>query len=92
MGILSDVTGSGKSKMAVYKLVLSKNRLVDKIERRFQRNTLYLRCPVTQGKNGDNLNQTGSGKSNIAASKPEILITQLLDKIETKFRRPHLHI
>jgi len=48
MGILPNVTGSGKSKMAVYKLVLSIYRLVDKIERRFQRKTLYLRCPATQ--------------------------------------------
>jgi len=47
MGILPDVTGSGKSKMPVYKLVLSIYRLVDEIERRFQRKTLYLRCPVT---------------------------------------------
>jgi len=75
MGILPDVTGSGNSKVAVYKLVLSVYRLVDEIERRFQRKTLYLRCLVTQGKNGDNLNQTGSGKSNMAASKPEILIS-----------------
>jgi len=85
MGILPDVTGSGKSKMAVYKLVLSICRLVDEIKRRFQWKTLCLRCPVTQGKYGDNLNQTGSGKSNIAAFKPEILISQLLDEIETKF-------
>jgi len=77
--------------MAVYKLVLSIYRLVDKIERRFQRKTLYLRCPVTQENNGDNLNQTGSVKSNMAASKPEILISQLLDEIETKFRRLDLH-
>jgi len=40
MGILPDVTGSGKSKMAVYKLVLSIYRLVDEIERRFQQKTL----------------------------------------------------
>jgi len=33
MGILPDVTGSGKSKMAVYKLVISIYRLVDEIER-----------------------------------------------------------
>jgi len=50
MGILPDVTGSGKSKMAVYKLVLSINRLVDERERRFQRKTVYLRYPVTQEK------------------------------------------
>jgi len=50
MGILPDVIGSGKSKMAVYKLVLSIYRLVDEKERRFQRTTLYLRCPVTQEK------------------------------------------
>jgi len=56
MGILPDVTGSGKSNMAVYKLVLSIYRLVNEIERRFQRKTLYLRCPGTQEKNGDNLN------------------------------------
>jgi len=92
MAILPDVTGSGKSKMAVYKLVLSIYRLVDEIERRFQRKTLCIRCPVTQGKNGDNLNQTGSGKSNIAASKPEILVSQLLDEIKTKFRQLHLHV
>jgi len=91
MGILPDVTGSGKSKMAVYKLVLSITRLVDEIERRFQRKTVYLRYPVTQEKNCDNLKQTGSEKSNMAASKPEILISQLLDKIETKFRRLDLH-
>jgi len=91
MGILPDVTGSGKSKMAVYKLELSIYRLVDEIERRFQWKTLYLRCPITQGKNGDNLNQTGSGKSNMAASKPAILISRLLDEIETKFRWLHLH-
>jgi len=91
MGILPDATGSGKSKMAVYKLVLSIYRLVDKIERRFQRKILYLRCPVTQEKNSDNLNQTGSRKSNMAASKPEILKSLLVDKIETKFRRLDLH-
>jgi len=91
MGILPDVTGSGKSKMAVYKLVPSIYRLVDEIERRFQRKTLYLRCPVTQGKNGCNLNQTGSGNFNKAVSKPEILISRLLDEIETKFRRLHLN-
>jgi hypothetical protein len=39
--ILPDVTGSGKSKMAVYKLVLSKYRLVDEIERPFKRQTLF---------------------------------------------------
>jgi len=50
-------------------MVLSIDRLVDEIERRFLRKTLYLRCPVTQGKNGDNLNQTGSVKSNMTASK-----------------------
>jgi len=33
MGILPDVTESGKSKMAVYKLVLSIYRLEDRIER-----------------------------------------------------------
>jgi len=43
MAILPEVTGSGKSKMAVYKLVLSIYRLVDEIERRFQQKTLYLR-------------------------------------------------
>jgi len=32
MGILPEITGSGKSKMAVYKLVLSIYRLVDEIE------------------------------------------------------------
>jgi len=88
---LPEVTGSGQSKMVVYKLVLSIYRLVDEIERRFQRKPLYLKCPVTQGKNGDNLNQTGSGKFNMAASKPEILISQLLDEIETKFRWLDLH-
>jgi len=31
MGILPDITGSGKSKMVVYKLVLSIYRLVDEI-------------------------------------------------------------
>jgi len=77
--------------MAVYKLVLSIYRLVGEIARRFQRKIQYIKCPVTQGKNGDNLNQTGSGKFNMAASKPEILIYQLLDEIETKFRRLHLH-
>jgi len=41
-GILPDVTGSEKSKMAVYKLVLSIYKLVDEIEKRFQRKTLYL--------------------------------------------------
>jgi len=91
MGILPDVTRSGKSKMAVYKLVLSIYRLVDEIERRFQQKTLYLRCLVTQVNNGDNLNQTGRGKSNMTSSKPEILISQLLDEIETKFRRLDLH-
>jgi len=50
MGILPDVTGSEKSKMAVYKQVLSIYRLVDEIVRRFQRHTLYLRCPITQEK------------------------------------------
>jgi len=40
MGILPYVTGSGKSKMAVYKLVLSIYRLVDEIERQFKRKTL----------------------------------------------------
>jgi len=48
-GKLPDVTGSGKSKMAAYKLVLSIYRLVDEIEGPFQRQTLYLRCPVIQG-------------------------------------------
>jgi len=91
MEILPDVTGSGKSTMAVYKLVLSIYWLVDEIEIRFQWKILHLRCPVTQGKNGDNLNQTRSGKSNMAASKPEILISELLDEIETKFRQLHLH-
>jgi len=91
MGILPNVTGSGKSKMVVYKLVLSIYRLVNEIERRFQRKTLYLRYSVTRGKNGDNLNQTGSGKSNMTASTPEILKSQLLDEIETKFRRLDLH-
>jgi len=82
MGILPNITGSGKSKIVVYKLLLSTYRLVDKTERRFQLKTLYLRIPVTQGKDGDNLNQTGSGKSSVAATKPEILISQLLDKIK----------
>jgi len=77
--------------MAVYKLVLSIYRLVGEIERRFQQKIQYIRCPVTKGRNGDNLNQTGSEKSNMAASKPEILISQLLDEIETKFPRSHLH-
>jgi len=36
MGIQPDVTGSGKSKMAIDKLVLSIYRLVDETERRFQ--------------------------------------------------------
>jgi len=36
MGILPDVTGSGKSKMAVHKLVLSIYRLVDEIEDDFK--------------------------------------------------------
>jgi len=40
MGILTDVTGSGKSKMAVYKPELSIYKLIDEIERRFQRKTL----------------------------------------------------
>jgi len=62
MEILPDVTGSGKSKMAVYKLVLSIYRLVDKIERRFQQKTLYFRWRITQEKNGDDLNQTGIWK------------------------------
>jgi len=57
MGILLDVAGGGISKMAVYKLVLSIYRLVDEIEIRFQRKTLYLRWRVTQEKNGDDLNK-----------------------------------
>jgi len=40
MEILPDATGIVKSKMAVYELVLSIYRLVDEIERRFQRKTL----------------------------------------------------
>jgi len=76
--------------MAVNKLVQSIYRLVDEIEKLFQRKPLYLRCPVTQGKNVDNLNQTGSGQSNMVASKPEILLTQLLEEIKTKFRRLNL--
>jgi hypothetical protein len=43
--ILPDVTGSRKTKIAAYKGVLS-IRLVDKIGRPFQRQTLHLRCPV----------------------------------------------
>jgi len=43
MGILPDVTGSGKSKMAFHTLVLSIYRLVDEIERQFQQKNLYLR-------------------------------------------------
>jgi len=80
-----------KSKMADKNMVLSIYRLEDKIEKRFQRKTLYLGRPVTQGKNGDNLNLIGSGKSNLAASQPKILISQLLDEIETKYQRLNLH-
>jgi len=50
MGILPDVTGSEKSKMAAEKLVVSIFRLVDEIEGQFQRLTLCSRCPVTHRK------------------------------------------
>jgi len=59
IGKLPDVTGSGKSKMALYNLVVLIDSLVHEVERRFQRKTLYLRCPVTQGKNDDKRNFDG---------------------------------
>jgi len=60
MEILPGATESGTSKMAVNKLVLLIYSIVDEIEIRFQQKTLYLRCPVTQEKNGVKLNQTRS--------------------------------
>src|SRR5271157_3801186 len=48
--ILSDVTGSRKSKMAANKLVIRISRLLDKIATPFQRLTPNFRGPATQGR------------------------------------------
>jgi len=86
LGILSDVTGSQKSKMAASNLEILISRLVNMIATRFQRLPLCFvgaRTPtVLLGILSD---VTGSQKSKMAASNFEIRISRLVDMIATTF-------
>jgi len=53
LGILSDVTGSQKSKMAAYNLEIRVSRLVDMISTKFQRLPLGFRGKVSNGTIGN---------------------------------------
>ena len=89
--ILSDVTGSRKSKMAAIKLEILISRLLDKIATPFQRLTpifgvQQLSATITNTVlcNRKSIFQDGGRQT---GSKPEVLISQLLDKIATPFQR-----
>jgi len=87
LGILSDVTGSQKSKMAASNLQIRISRLVDMIATKFQRypHVLGARCPtILLGILSD---VTGSQKSKMAASNQEIRISRLVDMIATTSQR-----
>jgi len=55
-------TGSTKSKMADFKLILAINRLVNELGGHLHRLSLYLSYPATTGQECNNLDQTGISK------------------------------
>jgi len=85
LGLLSDVTGSQKSKMAASNLEIRISRLIDMIA------TIPTPTPMFSGARTPTVllgilsDVTGSQKSKMAASNLEIHISRLVDMIATTF-------
>src|SRR5208282_5890424 len=83
LGILPDVTGSRKLKMATVKPEVLISQPLDKIATPFQRLTHFSRSTNSAALLRILPDATGSRILKMAATKPEVLISQPLDKIAT---------
>ena len=91
--ILSNQTGSGKSKMATYKLEIPISRLVDEIEAKFQRLSPVFQGPAIQRKtlNIVRPNRKWKIQDRGFQNRNYLIIVRLVDEIKTKSQRLNLH-